>query len=338
MSSVSLYIHLEVKFNSSNILNLTSLVRLLVYTSVEVNDMQLHRLFEIVYILLNKKSVTAKELAERFEVSVRTIYRDIDTLSSAGIPIYATQGKGGGVSLLEDYVLDKSLLSENEQREILYALQSLAITQVPEADKILAKLVNLFNKDNADWIEVDFSPWGSDQSKADQFSLIKNGILRQQVIEFHYHSSSGEKSRRKVEPAKLIFKVNSWYLQGFCLTKNAWRFFKITRMSDVQLTHEPFTPRASEEVPERNQEQQVQKWIHVRLKVSALGAYRVYDEFEEKEISRNADGSFTISVSLPESKWLIRYLLSFGADLEVLGPPNIRTMLRNELGAIMSKY
>lgn len=310
--------------------------------------MQLQRLFEIVYILLNKKSVTAKELAERFEVSVRTIYRDIDTLSSAGIPIYATQGKGGGVSLLEDYVLDKSLLSEQEQNEILYALQSLTITQAPEADKVLAKLVNLFQKDNTDWIEVDFSPWGSDQSKADQFSLIKNAILRQQIIEFNYHNSSGEKSRRKVESTKLIFKVNAWYLQGFCLTKNSWRLFKISRMSDVELSHKTFTPRAMGEFPEYNsernsphsdsEEQQTQKWVQVRLMISAPGTYRVYDEFEEEEISKNADGSFMISASLPESQWLIRYLLSFGADLEVLSPPNIREILHRELSLIMNKY
>lgn len=308
--------------------------------------MQLQRLFEIVYILLNKKSVTAKELAERFEVSVRTIYRDIDTLSSAGIPIYATQGKGGGVSLLDDYVLDKSLLSEQEQNEILYALQSLTITQAPEADKVLAKLVNLFQKDNMDWIEVDFSPWGSDQSKADQFSLIKNAILRQQIIEFNYHNSSGEKSRRKVESTKLIFKVKAWYLQGFCLTKNSWRLFKISRMSDVELSHETFTPRATGEFPEYNsecnsphsEEQQTQKWVQVRLKISAPGTYRVYDEFEEGEISKNADGSFMVSASLPESPWLIRYLLSFGADLEVLSPPHIREVLHNELNLIMNKY
>ena len=99
--------------------------------------MQMNRLFEIIYSLLNKKSLTAKELAERFEVSVRTIYRDIDVLSSAGIPIYASQGKGGGISLLDDYVLDKSVLSEREQNEILYALQGLSITQAPETEKAL---------------------------------------------------------------------------------------------------------------------------------------------------------------------------------------------------------
>jgi len=114
--------------------------------------MQINRLFEIIYILLNKKSITAKELAEHFEVSVRTIYRDIDILSIAGIPIYTSQGKGGGISLLDDYVLDKSLLSEQEQKEILYALQSLTVANVPDTDKVLSKISNLFNKNKRNWI------------------------------------------------------------------------------------------------------------------------------------------------------------------------------------------
>jgi predicted DNA-binding transcriptional regulator YafY len=161
---------------------------------IEVSDdMQINRLFEIIYILLSKKSITANELAERFEVSVRTIYRDIDTLSSAGIPIYASQGKGGGISLLDDYVLDKSVLSDSEQNEILYALQSLTIAQAPEADKVLARLSSLFNKNRANWIEVDFSPWGSDKNRTCRFTVIKNAILNRQVIEFNYINSSGEK-------------------------------------------------------------------------------------------------------------------------------------------------
>ena len=135
--------------------------------------MQINRLFEIVYILLSKKITTAKELAERFEVSERTIYRDIDTLSSAGIPIYASQGKGGGISLMEHYVLNKSVLSENEQNEILFALQSLTVTQNPETDRVLSKLSSFFHKSNINWIEVDLSPWGSDKNKTCEFTILK---------------------------------------------------------------------------------------------------------------------------------------------------------------------
>lgn len=300
--------------------------------------MQINRLFEIVYILLNKKTTTAKELAERFEVSVRTIYRDIDTLSSAGIPIYASQGKGGGISLLDDYILNKSVLSENEQNEILFALQSLTVTQNPETDKVLSKLSNLFNKNKVNWIEVDLSPWGSDKNKTCEFTILKNAILNHQVIEFNYFNTSGEKSSRKVEPIKLSFKVNAWYLQGFCLSKNANRTFKISRMSNVQITPEIFTDRLQKELLENTKEQKSQKWIDVQLKISPHGAYRVFDEFDEKEITKNQDGSFMIETALPESEWLFSYILSFGTDIEVLTPQKIREMIRNKLDEIIEKY
>lgn len=300
--------------------------------------MQMNRLFEIVYILLSKNSITAKELSKRFEVSVRTIYRDIDTLSSVGIPIYTSQGKGGGIFLLDNYVLDKSILSENEQNEILFALQSLTITQASETSSVLAKLGNLFKKTQMNWIEVDFSPWGSDKSQKYKFSILKNAILHQQVIEFGYFNASGEKSIRKIEPVKLMFKVKAWYLQGFCLSKNAFRNFKISRMSDICITQETFTVKLPEEFSETVEIQSTQKWIEVCLKMSSHASYRLFDEFDEKDIIKNSDGSFSVRTFLPESEWLIRYILSFGADAEVVTPQNIRDKLQDELVKIGHKY
>ncbi|ATW23533.1 helix-turn-helix transcriptional regulator [Candidatus Formimonas warabiya] len=301
--------------------------------------MQINRLFEIVYILLDKKNITARELAKRFEVSVRTIYRDIDTLSSAGIPIYASQGKGGGIALLDDYILNKSVLSENEQNEILFALQGLTVTRNPETDKVLAKLSSLFNKKNKiNWIEVDLSPWGSNKNQRGQFAVLKDAILNRQVIEFEYFNTSGEKSSRKVEPVRLSFKVNAWYLHGFCLSKKAYRTFKVSRMSGIRVTQEFFVERLPEELPEAAQEQKSQKWIEVRLKISPHGAYRVFDEFDEKEVTKNQDDSFTVATSLPESKWLTSYILSFGADVEVLAPQYIREMIQNKLEEMIGKY
>jgi predicted DNA-binding transcriptional regulator YafY len=298
--------------------------------------MQINRLFEIIYILLDKKSVTAKEFAEHFEVSVRTIYRDIDILSSAGIPIYTSQGKGGGISLLDDYILNKSVLSENEQNEILFALQSLTAAQKPGADPVLAKLSRLFNKNQANWIEVDLAPWGSSKTQTSEFTVLKEAILNQQRIQFEYINSSGEKSRRYVEPVKLIFKVNAWYLQGFCLSRNTFRTFKISRMSKIETMQEHFDKRP--EPPEEAQENSTQKWIPIVLKGSAQGAYRILDEFDENAITQESDGSYTVTAMLPESKWLIGYLLSFGTDIEVLEPAPIRALLQGQVEALYEKY
>ncbi|MDR2897370.1 MAG: HTH domain-containing protein, partial [Spirochaetaceae bacterium] len=122
--------------------------------------LQTGRLFEIVYILLERGTVTAGELAKRFGVSTRTIYRDIDSLSAANIPLYTDRGKGGGIRLLGDFVMNKALLSEDEQNEILFALQSLKAAEGAEVEPILLRLSGIFKRDSVDWIDMDFSGWG----------------------------------------------------------------------------------------------------------------------------------------------------------------------------------
>ncbi|MFV0392850.1 MAG: helix-turn-helix transcriptional regulator, partial [Coprobacillaceae bacterium] len=139
--------------------------------------MQESRLFKIIYYLLDKEVVTAPELAEKFEVSTRTIYRDIDVISSAGVPIYTTQGRNGGIRLLDNYVLDKSLLSKTEKDEILIGLQSLSAVQYLDTNDVLTKLGGFF-KTNPNWIEVDFTRWGSlKETEKDTFNILKRSII-----------------------------------------------------------------------------------------------------------------------------------------------------------------
>ncbi|WP_411681932.1 helix-turn-helix transcriptional regulator [Clostridium thailandense] len=300
--------------------------------------MQISRLFKIIYILLEKKSITASELAEHFEVSVRTIYRDIDTLSQSGIPIYASQGKGGGISLLDNFVLDKSLLSEKEQDKILFALQSLSAVQYPELDDVLSKLNSLFKKSNIAWIEVDFSNWGKDKKQKEIFSLLKDAILEHLIITFSYFNVSGEKSQRKVEPFKLIFRDKSWYLQGYCLQKMALRTFKINRMSDIYITEESCMHQSSQEFMNKSTDEACAKQVKLTLKISSEGAYRVYDDFEEENIIRNKDSSYTVIVSMPDGEWIYNYLFSFGAMLEVIEPESVRNEISMRLDHMVNKY
>ncbi|MDD7794737.1 helix-turn-helix transcriptional regulator [Clostridium sp. 'White wine YQ'] len=300
--------------------------------------MQISRLFQIIYILLEKKSVTAKELAENFEVSVRTIYRDIDALSEAGIPVYSTQGKGGGISLIENYVLNKSLLSHVEQDKILIALQSLTATGYPELKDTLSKLSSFFNKSNTNWIEVDFSNWGKYDKQKDIFNILRNSILENRVINFSYFNSIGEKSNRNVEPFKLLFKEKAWYLIGYCIEKSSVRTFKITRMADVYITEKSCTHADLQEFSHEPAKDFSTKNIKITLKISSEGAYRVYDEFQEKEIKKNEDGSYTVISSMPEGEWLYNYLLSFGTMLEVIAPENIRDEMAKRLNKLIAKY
>lgn len=297
--------------------------------------MQISRLFGIVYYLLEKKESTGKELAKRFEVSVRTIYRDIDTLSSAGIPIYTNQGKGGGIVILDNFVLNKSVLSEKEQNEILLALQNLSATRYPDIDFILSRLSSLFKKSDVNWIEVDFSPWGSDERKKENFNMLKMAIISKQIITFEYFNTSGAKSRRRVEPVKLIFKDKAWYLKAYCYDRKACRNFKISRMTNIKITEAVFGEKAQEETQAELEDNQFHEFIDIRLEISPAGAYRVYDDFSEKEITKHEDGSFTVIASMLEGDWLSNYILSYGPVIEAIEPQSLRDAVIGKMEVIM---
>lgn len=298
--------------------------------------MQLNRMFEIVYILLNKKSITAKELSEYFEVSTRTIYRDIDSLSSAGIPIYTSKGKGGGIYLLDNFVLNKSLLSEQEQNEILSALQTMYATNMDVDKSILNKLKTIFNKDILDWVEVDFSNWGN--TCKDYFDIIKLSILNNNIISFDYYNALGEKTNRKVEPVQLWFKEKTWYLKAYCLEKNGLRLFKLTRIKNLVSLKENFIPKDYKEKDSQEKEFINNNLVTLTLKIDGSQAYRVYDDFNEDEIVKNEDNSFLITTSFPEDEWVYGYILSYGPFIEVINSPYIKQIIKQKLQDTIKLY
>lgn len=151
--------------------------------------MQESRLFKIVYHLLDKGRATASESAEKFEVSVRTIYRDVDALSEAGIPVYAETGRSGGIHLMHNFVLDKAVLSEEEKQEILTALQSMSFMKNTDSSQTLQKLSAIFHLRSENWLEVDFSRWGNKGTDNEKFELLKSAIIQQKCIKITYANS-----------------------------------------------------------------------------------------------------------------------------------------------------
>ena len=143
-----------------------------------------------------KRQLTARELAARFEVSERTIYRDIEALSMSGVPVYCAKGRHGGIRLMEGFVLERSLLSESQQEDILLALQSLSAAQYGDMTGVLSQLGALFRKENLDWLQVDFSPWGSGPQSQQAFELLKKAVAGRRVIEFDYCASNGQRTHR----------------------------------------------------------------------------------------------------------------------------------------------
>ena len=300
--------------------------------------MQINRLFEIVYLLMHKKKMTADELATHFEVSKRTILRDIDTLSAAGIPVYTMQGKGGGIFLHDRFVLNKTVLSETDQQQILFALQGMSATQHIETKGILSRLRSLFDQAGKDWIEVDFSRWGNQASDRSKFDLLKNAVMHERAITFTYYSANGETTKRTAYPLKLVFKSTAWYLQAYCLLRNDFRLFKITRMMHVVLLDDTFDGKAYP-VPEMEpSEYPLTELVEVKLHFDAQVAYRVYDEFLEEDMTKNDDGSFTVSMRIPNDYWLYDYILSFGSMVEVIEPQSVRAEIIRQAEQIMKKY
>lgn len=304
-----------------------------------VMNMQINRLLEIIMILLNKETITAKELAQHFDVSTRTIYRDINTLSLSNIPIYTNKGSGGGISILPEFTINKSLLSEKEQCDIIAALQSLKAANYHDVDTVITKLGAIFkSSNNYNWIEVDFSHWGSDSQEKDKFNNLKSAILTHKVVEFHYVSSYGEKTKRVVEPLKLLFKGQAWYLQGFCRNKEQNRTFRISRIRNLVVKDEAFENIHSMDLSIEPTLIDSNNITTLRLKFDPQVTYRVYDDFGYENIKHNEDGTVEATISFPKGEWVYGYILSFGHFVEVLGPQDIRDEIKERLYSALKVY
>jgi len=298
--------------------------------------MQINRLLELVYTLLHRKNISARELAEQFNVSRRTIYRDIETLSMAGIPVYTEKGKGGGIRLLPDSVLNKTILSEQEQNEILTALHGLSNMNVLDVDPVLKKLSAIFNKTATNWLTVDFSDW---HGSHDYFNDFKSAILEQRVVGFDYYNSYGKKTARHIEPTQLWFKSKSWYVKGFCLTKQALRIYKLTRVKNLIITDQYFTLRTLAEVPEiAEKNKKAKSETLFKFRIAPEMKYRIFDDFDENEIENLADGSVIVTTSWEEDDWVHGFVLSYGEYIEVLAPAHFRKTIKKKAKKILKRY
>lgn len=295
--------------------------------------MQESRLFKIVYHLLDKGQATAVELAEKFEVSVRTIYRDIDALSGAGIPIYAEAGRNGGIRLMNDFVLDKAVLSKKEKQEILDALQGyISARNVSHSDTI-SKLSALFNANAENWLEVDFSRWGNKNEDNEKYEAIKSAIIHCRAMKITYASSYEAASIRKIYPLKLSYKSKAWYVKAYCTEKKAFRIFKLTRILKYELTNEKFSTLTFPEETDILE----QKYNEVKLRFPKEMAYRVYDEFDCTEVAIQENGDLLVCARIPEDAWLIGYLLTFGTYVEIIEPAHLRKIISEEAKKIYEK-
>ena len=295
------------------------------------------RIFEILYLLVEKRAVTARELAERLEVSERTIYRDVDALSAAGIPVFTQKGQGGGIRLMDQFVLDRALLSQAQQDEILFALQAILATGGGAEEETLSRLTALFRREGTGWLEVDFTDWGSGAAERENFALVKEAILTRRPLSFTYYSSAGARSRRTAEPARLVFKGGCWYLSAFCQKRQDWRVFRLMRMEALTVEEGVCPTRRP---PDRLEAPAPggYRGVDLRLRFAPSAAWRVRDYFHPREITREEGGCLLVACNFPEDQWLMSFLLSFGSQLEVLSPVYWRDRLAGEIKKSLQLY
>jgi predicted DNA-binding transcriptional regulator YafY len=301
--------------------------------------MQIDQLFEFVYVLIDKKQVTAKEMAERFGVSTRTIYRWVDALSVSGVPIYSQNGRGGGIAISEQYALDTKVLSEEERLAIVSSVKALNSLSGNPASVVNAnikaaeKISGLVEKDT-DWLEVDFAPWSPEGSSVRQiFGKLRDCILEKRQVIFDYYSGNGNMERRTVHPWKLIYKGQAWYLQGWCTTRKAERFFKLTRMQNLETTSRTanITRLTAKEFEDKNKSSAAHhipeykpKLLTIKAKVFPQKISYLLDTFICSEVIPHKDGSITVTFSVPDEEWIFEVLLGFGPNIKILSPKPVR--------------
>ena len=307
---------------------------------------KIDRLLSIVMILLEKKKVSASELAQTFEVSVRTIYRDVDTINQAGLPVVTYPGAKGGIGILESYKAEKRFFTSQDVTMILMGLGSIrtsyssaevagAIAKikglVPEAER---KAIEL----QAGQVSIDLTPWSNNHAGMAALVKIQQALKDTKLLEFDYNDRKGQRSARRVEPYKLILKRRSWYLGGYCLLREGMRLFKVSRMVETKLCKESFSPRtvATEDFIVRNFDDA--ECMDGIIRISARARETIVELFGDAALEQENENTWLARIPLTDNDQGHSFVASLGCDAEVLAPECIRESMKEYFRKAMSVY
>ncbi|MBO6090222.1 MAG: YafY family transcriptional regulator [Lachnospiraceae bacterium] len=300
--------------------------------------MKIDRLIGILSILLQKEMTTAPELAEHFEVSRRTINRDIEALCKAGIPIQTTQGVGGGISIMSGYRMDRTILTSRDMQMIMAGLRSLDSVSGSSYYSQLMEKIQAGSSELVSGKEsmlIDLSSWYK-ATLAPKISMIQDAIENRHLLKFKYFAPSGE-SERTIEPYYVVFKWTSWYVYGWCLKRKDYRLFKLNRMDNVQLTDKEFECR-NVPLPDMSAELLYPRNIKVRALFDADMKWRLVEEFGIECYSETKDGKLLFEEYYSDLDNLVSWMLTFGDKVEVLEPAEVREKLKEIADNMSRKY
>ena len=300
--------------------------------------MKIDRLIGILSVLLQEEKTTAPKLAAQFEVSRRTINRDIEALCMAGIPIRTAQGTGGGISIMDGYRMDRTILTSKDMQMILAGLRSLDSVS---GSRYYGQLMEKIQAGSSEFITgrdsilIDLSSWYRD-SLAPKIETIQEAIGERHLIRFRYYAPSGE-SVRTVEPYYLVFRWSSWYLWGWCLKRKDFRLFKLNRMDKVRETDKIFECREAP-VPDLSDEKIFPGGIKVKALFEPDQKWRLVEEFGPSCFTENGDGRLLFTADYSDMENLVTWLLTFGDKAEVLEPKEVRERIKTTIEAMRKNY
>ncbi|UJF33511.1 helix-turn-helix transcriptional regulator [Paenibacillus hexagrammi] len=300
-------------------------------------------------LLLNRKRVSAKELSDRFEVSLRTIYRDIETINQAGIPVVSYPGLTGGYEIMDEYRIDRQFLSMEELQSIIIGLKGIRSTVGEQEvgtllDKVGAMVAKSEQKTGTslhNQIVIDMNPWRRNQADQEKLSLLREAIRQTKLIRFQYTSSQSELSLRTVEPMGIVVKGFGWYLYAYCLLREDFRVFRLSRMKELEVLSTVFTPRSdmvdgfSFHMSRHRQESSLVKLV---LQIQPSFRAQAEDYFQPEHIAVQPDGTLIVTARQPDEPWLYGMLLSYGPGLRILEPTHIAAIIQERARQVVDLY
>jgi predicted DNA-binding transcriptional regulator YafY len=308
--------------------------------------MKVGRLISIIMILLNKERISAQELADTFEVSIRTIYRDMDTINLAGIPIRSTSGVSGGFEIMPNYKIDKKVFSTADLSAILMGLSNLSNMMTgDDLANALAKIRSFIPTDKAKDIElktnqiyIDLSPWMNNKDIQPSLELVKTALQSNKLFSFDYTDQHGNKTTRTVELYQIVLKGNHWYTQGYCYQRDDFRLFKLSRMSNLLMLEDTFKPRDYQkpQLDFTDIIKTIQTTIKIRIHKSIMDVILDYCAYEDF----SSDGTDYYIVPFPfiENDYYYNILLSLGDKCECLEPMHVRAEMKRKIQNIAKIY
>lgn len=308
--------------------------------------MKLDRLLSIVIMLLNRERMQAKDLADHFDVSIRTIYRDIDAINNAGIPIVTHQGNKGGLGIVDSYKIDRQVLTLQDMVSMLSVLKGMNSTfkdrqlqdAIEKIDALVPENKQEYVKNHVDQVIIDVMPWGTSVGQKKDMLLLQQAIANNRLIKFSYRDGNGKKSARTVEPMTMIFKATAWYLFAYCTLRNDFRLFRLTRIKRLEMDTKTYIRKIADYkqydkcLPDKSE------MIQLVIKFSKQIRQSAEDYFDESLLKYEKNGDIIATFELPENDWIQSYLLSLGEHAEIIKPKRMRHLIKEKAKKICDIY